>query len=69
MTPRDDACAHNGGMDAASPARPPAEPDGGDPACWLAALCADCGAVIEGPAGSACWRCGGTRREGDDAAG
>jgi hypothetical protein len=43
-----------------------AEAVGGDPACWLGALCAECGAVIEGPAGTACWRCGGTRREGDD---
>jgi hypothetical protein len=43
-----------------------AEPAGGDPACWLGALCAECGAVIEGPPGTACWRCGGTRREGDD---
>lgn len=41
------------------------EPAGGDAACWLPALCADCGAMIEGPVGSACWRCGGTRREGD----
>ncbi|WEG07641.1 hypothetical protein PU630_10285 [Microbacterium horticulturae] len=40
-------------------------PTGGDAACWLPALCADCGAMIEGPPGAVCWRCGGTRREGD----
>ncbi|UUT35602.1 hypothetical protein [Microbacterium elymi] len=49
--------------------RPPpdasTEPVGGDAACWLPSLCADCGAMIEGPPGTACWRCGGTRREGD----
>jgi len=39
---------------------------GGDAACWLPALCADCGAMIEGPPETACWRCGGTRREGDE---
>ncbi|WP_036283308.1 hypothetical protein [Microbacterium luticocti] len=43
----------------------PAEP-AGDAACWLPSLCAECGAFIEGPPGTACWRCGGTRREGDD---
>lgn len=42
------------------------EDAGGDAACWLPALCAQCGAMIEGPPGTACWRCGGTRREGDD---
>ncbi|WP_165310930.1 hypothetical protein [Microbacterium protaetiae] len=41
------------------------EPEGGDAACWLPALCAECGAMIEGAPGTACWRCGGTRREGD----
>lgn len=43
------------------------EPDelGGDAACWLGSVCADCGAMIEGPPGTACWRCGGTHREGD----
>jgi len=39
---------------------------GGDAACWLPALCAQCGALTEGPAGSPCWRCGGTVREGDE---
>jgi hypothetical protein len=38
----------------------------GDPACWLPQLCAECGAVVDGPPGAACQRCGGTRREGDD---
>jgi len=28
----------------------------GDAACWAARLCAECGAMREGPA--ACWRCG-----------
>jgi hypothetical protein len=31
---------------------------GGDAACWLPSLCAECGAMIEGPPGAACWRCG-----------
>jgi hypothetical protein len=31
---------------------------GGDPACWLGRVCAECGALIEGPRGTACWRCG-----------
>ncbi|WP_344782961.1 hypothetical protein [Microbacterium kribbense] len=51
-------------MDDSDPMPPPVE--GGDPACWLPSLCANCGAMIEGPPGTACWRCGGTRREGDD---
>ena len=42
---------------------------GGDPACWLGRVCADCGALIEGPRGTACWRCGlvpaGVEEQGD----
>ncbi len=60
---------HLSGSDAAADARGGGaladEALGGDAACWLPSLCADCGAMIEGPPGTACWRCGGTRREGD----
>lgn len=38
----------------------PAEPEGGDPACWLERVCPQCGAMIEGPDGTACWNCGWT---------
>lgn len=34
----------------------PETAEGGDAACWLASVCADCGALREGP--GACWRCG-----------
>ena len=33
---------------------------GGDAACWLARVCPECGAMIEGPMGLPCWRCGTT---------
>lgn len=35
--------------------------EGGDPACWLDRVCAECGAFLEGeasPEGLTCWRCG-----------
>ncbi|MCK6065653.1 MULTISPECIES: hypothetical protein [Microbacterium] len=35
-------------------------PAGGDPACWLAATCPDCGAIVER---AVCWRCGAPREE------
>ncbi|MFD4421463.1 hypothetical protein ACFWN7_08160 [Agromyces sp. NPDC058484] len=35
---------------------------GGDPACWLGRVCPECGAMIEGPIGRACWTCGATPR-------
>jgi hypothetical protein len=40
---------------------------GGDPACWLGRVCAECGALIEGSMSQPCWRCGmtPTDREAD----
>ena len=36
---------------------PEDEPEaGGDPVCWLAQVCVECGALREGA--GACWRCG-----------
>lgn len=32
--------------------------EGGDPACWLANVCAECGLLIEGRMPQACPRCG-----------
>ena len=34
--------------------------DGGDPVCWLAGLCPECGAMpTDDPTGdTCCWRCG-----------
>lgn len=34
--------------------------EGGDPACWLAQVCTDCGTLNENPIAT-CWRCGATR--------
>ncbi|WP_281245331.1 hypothetical protein [Paramicrobacterium humi] len=31
--------------------------EGGDPACWLDRVCAECGAFLEDGM-TACWRCG-----------
>jgi hypothetical protein len=31
---------------------------GGDPACWAALLCPNCGAVPDSPGASVCPRCG-----------
>ncbi|MHA6630631.1 hypothetical protein ACU61A_34780 [Pseudonocardia sichuanensis] len=43
--------------------------EGGDPVCWLGALCPECGAMpSEGT--DRCWRCGAERpdeRRGDEA--
>lgn len=33
------------------------EESGGDSVCWLSRLCAQCGAMSEGPL-FVCWRCG-----------
>lgn len=30
----------------------------GDAACWLAQVCAECGAITEAAAPTTCWRCG-----------
>jgi ribosomal protein L40E len=40
--------------------RPASGPDGGDAACWLSEVCAECGALNESPTGP-CWRCGAVR--------
>lgn len=34
--------------------------EAGDPVCWLAATCAECGAFVES---DRCWRCGAPRKE------
>ncbi|MCA0252553.1 MAG: hypothetical protein LCH76_09755 [Actinobacteria bacterium] len=36
----------------------PEELAGGDPACWLANVCPDCGAFNESAPGTPCWNCG-----------
>jgi hypothetical protein len=30
----------------------------GDPACWLQQVCHECGAFVEAPLPTICWRCG-----------
>ncbi|MFG2583319.1 hypothetical protein [Streptomyces malaysiensis] len=40
---------------------PPAEPEGGDPACWLDRVCADCGAIQDTAGFTHCARCGAPR--------
>ena len=52
---------------------PVAQEPAGDDACWLGALCPECGAMPEG-AGALdptvpCWRCGAVRAEADHDAG
>lgn len=42
--------------------RPASWSDGGDAACWLSEVCAECGALNESPTGP-CWRCGTARGE------
>lgn len=44
-------------MDADEPEGVPDISEGGDPACWLALLCPECGAVLESRS-DPCWRCG-----------
>ncbi|WP_413803294.1 hypothetical protein [Streptomyces iranensis] len=39
----------------------PAEPEGGDPACWLERVCADCGAIQDTAHFARCARCGAPR--------
>ncbi|GAA1246888.1 hypothetical protein [Streptomyces javensis] len=39
----------------------PAEPEGGDPACWLEMVCADCGAMQDTAEFTRCARCGAPR--------
>ncbi|WP_211128718.1 hypothetical protein [Streptomyces yatensis] len=41
------------------PAR--AEPEGGEPACWLDRVCADCGAIQDTASFARCARCGAPR--------
>lgn len=36
---------------------------GGDPACWLANVCPECGAFNESPANTPCWNCGRVETE------
>ncbi|MGY2080311.1 hypothetical protein [Modestobacter sp. SYSU DS0657] len=42
-----------------NPERPrPAEPEGGDPVCWLERVCPECGRLADDPAADRCGRCG-----------
>lgn len=43
------------------PALAPAEPEGGEPACWLDRVCADCGAIQDTAPFVRCARCGAPR--------
>jgi hypothetical protein len=49
--------------DSENPSDPPAddsrEDQGGDPACWLANVCPDCGAYVDDPSLGVCPTCGG----------
>ena len=36
----------------------PDEVPSGDPACWLQQVCPECGAFVEAPLPTLCWRCG-----------
>ncbi|MGF1431263.1 hypothetical protein [Kitasatospora sp. LaBMicrA B282] len=40
--------------------RPAPEPAGGEPACLLHLVCAECGAITEQRPPATCWRCGAT---------
>ncbi|SDX84504.1 hypothetical protein SAMN05661080_01433 [Modestobacter sp. DSM 44400] len=46
------------------PARRAEDPDGGDPACWAALLCQECGSVVEELPTATCLRCGAPLPEG-----
>ncbi|MEV5769684.1 hypothetical protein AB0L49_00210 [Streptomyces antimycoticus] len=39
----------------------PAEPEGGESACWLDRVCADCGAIQDTARFARCARCGAPR--------
>ncbi|MFD8459999.1 hypothetical protein [Streptomyces antimycoticus] len=39
----------------------PAEPEGGESACWLDRVCADCGAIQDTAPFARCARCGALR--------
>jgi hypothetical protein len=41
-----------------APAPFPAEPDGGDPACWLARVCPACGRLADEDPPTRCTACG-----------
>ncbi|MBD3003609.1 MULTISPECIES: hypothetical protein [unclassified Streptomyces] len=45
----------------ADPAPAEPEPEGGDPACWLERVCADCGAIQDTAHFARCARCGAPR--------
>ncbi|WP_167396594.1 hypothetical protein [Streptomyces antioxidans] len=48
-------------QDRGTAAPAPAEPRGGDPACWLERVCADCGAIQDTADFTSCARCGAPR--------
>jgi rubrerythrin len=41
----------------------------GDPACWMAMVCPECGALVEDEAAERCPRCGAARPDDEAAAG
>ncbi|MGW7619826.1 hypothetical protein ACWGLG_29065 [Streptomyces antimycoticus] len=45
----------------ADPDPAPAEPEGGESACWLDRVCADCGAIQDTACFARCARCGAPR--------
>lgn len=48
--------------DSEDPANLPADSSedlGGDPACWLANVCPECGASVDDPSVGVCPKCGG----------
>ncbi|WP_181442363.1 hypothetical protein [Streptomyces tateyamensis] len=46
------------GTDHAADRTEPEEPSGGEPACLLALVCAECGAIAEQAPPTTCRRCG-----------
>ena len=46
------------------PAPAPAEPEGGDAACWLDRVCAVCGALQDTAPFDRCARCGADAEDG-----
>ncbi|WP_413105061.1 hypothetical protein [Streptomyces sp. Inha503] len=57
----DREAADRGRVDPETAGPVPAEPGGGDPACWLERVCADCGAIQDTAHFARCARCGAPR--------
>ncbi|MEU5272391.1 hypothetical protein AB0G77_28400 [Streptomyces hygroscopicus] len=50
-----------GEPDRRTPDPAPAEPEGGEAACWLEKVCAECGAIQDTAPFDRCARCGAVR--------